>query len=137
MFSFQSAWTLGSNSLTKFPLVAVFEEYIKDLHIRYNFNSEICRYINFELSVLEAGVKSEAGYYGESLPDAGEPLCGPFRFVYAGTKSDGKARRFENAFHRNSASTFICIDCAATQPYTDGPMELCYTDCASTAGRGK
>eukprot|EP00959_Pyramimonas_sp_CCMP1952_P146081 3058815-Pyramimonas_sp.AAC.1 len=134
MISVQSALTSGDSVLTKFPLTALFDEYIKEADVRYNFNAEVARFVDYELSVLETGIKPDRTFYGVQRPDAGQPLCGPFWFVYAGTRADGKARRYENAFERNSASTFVCIDCAAAQPYAGGPAQLCYADCTSRAG---
>eukprot|EP00959_Pyramimonas_sp_CCMP1952_P002597 53492-Pyramimonas_sp.AAC.1 len=135
LMSFQSAWTPGDSTITKIPLVCMFEEYIKDGPLRSEFNREVCRYINYEMGILEAGVRPAMGFYGEPRSDGGKALCGPHRFVYAGTKSDGKSRRVENQFPRHSNATFVCIDCAASQPYADGPTELCYTDCGRNAGR--
>ncbi len=134
MFTWASALTRGNTVLSKFLLGFVWEWSMPTKKIRRHVNLEFCKYINFCLNALESGRGPAVGFYGENHRPgsnaaklANQELCGGYRAVYVGWKGDQKARKNEHCFKRAWDSTFVCVDCAACQPFKAGPEALWFT----------
>jgi hypothetical protein len=134
MWTWASALTRGDTNDTKILLGFVWEWAMPSKLVRYQVNEEVCKYIDFCVKALEQGKGPTLGFYNEVHPPgssaealADQELCGGYRAVYAGWKGDLKARKNEHNFSRAWDSTFMCTDCAACQPFKEGPECLYYT----------
>jgi hypothetical protein len=129
IWSWGSAMTSQNSVETKFLLGHVWEFSMPNKDVRKRVNQEFCKYIDWCLRVCESGMGPTHGFYGEILESklAGKELFGGWRAVFAGWKGDGKARKVENDFKRAWDSTYICMNCAACQPYSQSAKPLWYT----------
>jgi len=84
---------------------------------------EIAKFIAWNFKVFESGVFPSRGYYNEKFDAnskrgkrAGDKLMGGWQMVFAGTQSDGKARREMHNFNRWWKCRDICDGCDAQNP---------------------
>lgn len=134
MWMYQSGLTKGDTVETKFFLAMIWQEQMSSKAVRLYVNRCICKYIDYCVGVCETGVGPDKGFCEETFPSGspqdkmrGKLMFNGWRFVFAGWKGDGKARKVENNFPRAWDCTYICSDCAATQPFKSAPLALMYT----------
>ena len=127
MWSWGCGLTNQNTVESKFFMTFLWQTQIFDHDLRLAANIEICKFIDWSLKICEEGVGPSKGFYGEDFDPRsvfhrlkGQELFQGWRAIFAGWKGDGKARKQENHFSRAYDSTWICMNCAACQPFKSG-----------------
>ena len=130
--SFASAVSGGDTLESKFLFSFLFEETISDDNVRHELWKQLCMVIDWSLRICGAGECPQEGFYGEAFPVnssrwrlRGSPCP---RALFAGWKGDGESRKIEHSLDRSWATTYICEECNACQPFGDAPRQLLHTD---------
>ena len=90
--------------------------------VRKKVNAQVAEIMDWSLKCCASGCFPEHGPDGERLTGfrkdlAGKPLCGGWRAIYFGYRSDMKAHKESNEFCHSYQHNFICERCYATKAH--------------------
>lgn len=122
VYSIGSILAEGSVWDTKFPACAIPYDQMIQCNIRKKVNIDVAHVLDWSLRCCASGVFPTHGPEGQELTGwrrakAGKPLCGGWRAIYFGFRSDMKAHKESNEFQRSYQHNFICERCYATKAH--------------------
>ena len=117
-YSFASACKRGTSLKSKFVVLLLKESRI----VKNMTHDSIAGVMAYIFDTLQSGVFPLKDYAGADWPKgsteslrAGRPICGHWRFAFAGFKGDCEARVLIHKFERNYWSRNICRRCPASR----------------------
>ena len=132
MWSLQSLFSNGHVWDSKFPMVFIPHECLRDANVKLKVQETIAHVVGWSLSCATSGVWPSSGPFGEVLSkhrkhQQGKPLAGgQYKACYFGYRADGKARRESHLFPRSFLHSFVCEQCLAQKEHKNWEPLMSY-----------